>query len=74
MGLMFQSQSVQVKQHHIGIEKELFSQNVMLACDFDLNFVYVSAGWEGSASDTDVLHFAIRSGLSHRATGTCGDS
>jgi len=73
MGLMFQSQSLQVKQHRIGIEKEL-SQNVMLACDFDLNFVYVSTGWAGSASDVGVLRSAIRSGLSHRATGTCGDS
>ena len=54
--------------------KGTLSQNVMLACDFDLNFVYVSTGWEGSASDAGVLRSAIRSGLSHRATGTCGDS
>lgn len=47
---------------------------MMLACDFDLNFVYVSTGWEGSASDVGVLRSAIRSGLSHRATGTCDDS
>jgi len=49
------------------------SQNVMLACDFDLNFVYVSTSWEGSASDTGVLRSTIRSGLSHRTTSTYGD-
>ena len=43
--------------------KGTLSQNVMLACDFDLNFVYVSTGWEGSASDAGVLSSAIRSGF-----------
>ena len=46
----------------------------MLAYDFDLNFVYVPTSWEGSASDAGVLRSAIRSGMSHRATGTYGDS
>lgn len=41
--------------------KGTLSQNVMLACDFDLNFVYVSTGWEGSASDAGVLSSAIKS-------------
>lgn len=31
--------------------KQTISQNVMLACDFDLKIVHVHAGWEGSASD-----------------------
>ncbi|KAF6168338.1 hypothetical protein GIB67_018178 [Kingdonia uniflora] len=26
-------------------------QNVMAACDFDMNFIYVQAGWEGIAHD-----------------------
>lgn len=43
--------------------QESLSQNVMLACDFDLNFVYVSCGREGSASDAAVLHSAIESGF-----------
>jgi hypothetical protein len=43
--------------------KGSLSQNVMLACDFDLNFTYVSTGWEGSASDAGVLKSAIRSGF-----------
>lgn len=43
--------------------QESISQNVMLACDFDLNFVYVSRGREGSASDAAVLYSAIESGF-----------
>ena len=43
--------------------KGTLSQNVMVACDFDLNFVYVSSGWEGSASDAGVLNSAIQSGF-----------
>ncbi|KAL6888952.1 hypothetical protein ACP4OV_009978 [Aristida adscensionis] len=39
------------------------SQNVMLACDFDLNFVYVCCGREGSASDAAVLYSAMESGF-----------
>ncbi|KAL6844000.1 hypothetical protein ACP4OV_025673 [Aristida adscensionis] len=43
--------------------KGTFSQNVMLACDFDLNIVYVPTGWEGSASDAAVLRSTMRSGI-----------
>ena len=35
----------------------------MLACDFDLKFVHVHAGWEGSASDARVLHDALNHGF-----------
>lgn len=42
--------------------QESISQNVMFACDFDLNFVYVSSG-QGSASDAAVLYSAITSGF-----------
>jgi hypothetical protein len=35
------------------------SQNVLAACSFDLRFVYVLAGWEGSASDGRVLNDAL---------------
>nr|ACN26301.1 unknown [Zea mays] len=31
----------------------------MVVCDFDLNFTFVSCGWEGSASDAGVLRSAI---------------
>jgi hypothetical protein len=30
-------------------KKQGLSQNMMVACDFDLKFVHVHAGWEGSA-------------------------
>jgi hypothetical protein len=35
------------------------SQNVLAAVDFDMNFVYVLAGWEGSAHDCRVLRNAV---------------
>jgi hypothetical protein len=31
----------------------------MLACNFDLNFTFISYGWEGSASDVGVLRYAL---------------
>ncbi|XP_058111673.1 uncharacterized protein LOC131254988 [Magnolia sinica] len=31
----------------------------MAACKFDMNFMYVLAGWEGSASDAHVLQSAL---------------
>jgi hypothetical protein len=34
------------------------SQNVLAACDFDMQFSYVLAGWEGSAHDGTVLRDA----------------
>ncbi|KAL3647082.1 hypothetical protein CASFOL_008050 [Castilleja foliolosa] len=41
------------------------SQNVLAACNFDLEFMYVLSGWEGSAHDSKVLNDAItrRNGL-----------
>ncbi|KAJ4759995.1 nuclease [Rhynchospora pubera] len=38
------------------------SQNVMAVVDFDGNFLYVVAGWEGSAHDNLVLRKAIERG------------
>jgi hypothetical protein len=43
--------------------KGTLSQNVMVACDFDLNFTFISCGWEGSASDAGVLRSAISKGF-----------
>ncbi|XP_062118038.1 uncharacterized protein LOC133831678 [Humulus lupulus] len=37
----------------------LLSQIVLAACSFDLKFHYVLAGWEGSASDLQVLNSAL---------------
>jgi hypothetical protein len=44
--------------------KGTLSHNVMVAYDFDLNFTFVSCGWEGSASDVGVLRSAISKGFS----------
>jgi hypothetical protein len=39
--------------------KSIPTQNVLAAVDFDLRFVYVLAGWEGSAHDSYVLQDAL---------------
>ncbi|XP_057808762.1 uncharacterized protein LOC131023238 [Salvia miltiorrhiza] len=35
------------------------SQNVLAACNFDLQFIYVLSGWEGSAHDSKILSDAL---------------
>lgn len=37
----------------------LLSQSILAACSFDLKFHYVLAGWEGSATDLQVLNSAL---------------
>ena len=39
-------------------QKDYLSQNVLAACNFNLEFTYVLAGWEGSAHDGTVLQNA----------------
>jgi hypothetical protein len=39
------------------------NQNVMIACDFDLNIMFISCGWEGSAIDARVLSSSILKGF-----------
>jgi hypothetical protein len=43
--------------------KGSLSHNVMVACDFNLNFTFISCGWEGSASDAGVLRSALDRGF-----------
>ena len=43
--------------------KGYLSQNVLAAVDFDMNFVFVLPGWEGSANDSKVLFDAFRKGF-----------
>ena len=43
--------------------KNQLSQNVLAACDFDLKFVYVLPGWEGSAADSRVFEYARGNGF-----------
>ena len=40
-------------------KKDTFSQNILIACDYDMWFVNVRVGWEGSAHDRRVLMNAI---------------
>ncbi|XP_062002723.1 uncharacterized protein LOC133720443 [Rosa rugosa] len=35
------------------------SQNVLAACNFDLEFIYVLSGWEGLAHDSKLLNDAL---------------
>ena len=35
------------------------SQNVLAACTFDLQFIFVYPGWEGSVSDSRVLQAVL---------------
>ncbi|XP_058075336.1 uncharacterized protein LOC131223834 isoform X1 [Magnolia sinica] len=39
--------------------KGFLSQNVLVAYSFDMNFLYILAGWEGSVSNARVLHNAL---------------
>jgi hypothetical protein len=36
-------------------QKGTLLQNVLAVCDFDMQFVFVLSGWEGSAHDSKVL-------------------
>jgi hypothetical protein len=44
-------------------QKGVISQNVLAAVNFHFEFVYVLAGWEGSAHDTRVFNDATSKGL-----------
>ena len=35
----------------------------MIACDFDIKIMFVSSGWEGSATDSRVLRSAMSKGF-----------
>lgn len=39
--------------------KDYPTQNVLAACDFDMKFTYVLAGWEGTTSDSRILKDAL---------------
>ncbi|WVZ71578.1 LOW QUALITY PROTEIN: hypothetical protein U9M48_020150, partial [Paspalum notatum var. saurae] len=43
--------------------KSTLSQNVTIACDFDLNITFISPGWKGSATDARVLRSAMNNGF-----------
>ncbi|XP_057504817.1 protein ALP1-like [Actinidia eriantha] len=39
--------------------KGCHTQNIMAACDFDMCFIFVSAGWEGSMHDTRIFYNVV---------------
>jgi len=43
--------------------KGLLMQNVLTAVDFDINFVYILAGWEGTAYNCRVIDLAKKKGF-----------
>ncbi|ETV63666.1 hypothetical protein H257_19400 [Aphanomyces astaci] len=45
------------------------TMNVLAACDFDLQFTYVLAGWEGTAGDGKLYEAAKQAGLALSGTG-----
>ncbi|KAL0324095.1 UNVERIFIED_CONTAM: hypothetical protein Scaly_2376600 [Sesamum calycinum] len=48
-----------VHQNRYRSGKGDLAQNVLAICDFDMNFTYVYAGWEGSAVDARVQDHAV---------------
>ena len=48
--------------------KGTLTQNVLAACDFELRFSYILAGWEGAAHDAHVLSDAITQALKGTTT------
>jgi hypothetical protein len=50
--------------------KGFLSQNCLMACSFDFQFVYVLSGWEGAAADA-VLYYSARHMDFHILDGRC---
>ncbi|XP_077219594.1 uncharacterized protein LOC143853738 [Tasmannia lanceolata] len=48
-----------ISEYRFRRRKQRPSQNVLAACDFDLKFTYILAGWEGTAYDARVFGSAI---------------
>lgn len=47
------------KQTSFRGRKNAVTQNVMVACDFDMRFIFVYSGWEGTANDSRVFIDAV---------------
>lgn len=39
--------------------KGILSQNVLAACTFDLQFIFIYPGWEGSVADSRILRAVL---------------
>ncbi|KAK4394107.1 hypothetical protein Sango_1881500 [Sesamum angolense] len=55
-GILVPAWVPQIDQNRYRSRKGRLAQNVLAICDFDMNFTYVYAGWEGSAVDARVLN------------------
>ena len=49
------AQVLKLEQARYQNRKGTLSQNVLAVCDFNMQFVYILPGWEGSAHDSRVL-------------------
>jgi hypothetical protein len=49
-----------IRKFHTLEENGTVTQNVMAACDFDLLFTFIMAGWECAAHDTHIFLDTIR--------------
>ncbi|KAK4409469.1 hypothetical protein Sango_0019900 [Sesamum angolense] len=58
-GILVPAWVPQIDQNRYRSRKGRLAQNILAICDFDMNFTYVYAGWEGSAADARVLNHAI---------------
>ncbi|KAL0440621.1 UNVERIFIED_CONTAM: hypothetical protein Sradi_0001000 [Sesamum radiatum] len=58
-GTLIPAWALRIDQNRYRSRKGRIAQNVFAICDFDLNFTYVYAGWEGSIVDARVLDYAI---------------
>jgi hypothetical protein len=50
-------------QRNYCLQKGIIAQNILAAVNFNFEFVFVLAGWEGSAHDTCVFNNATSKGL-----------
>jgi hypothetical protein len=47
------------KQNAFKGRKGFVSQNVVCGCDFDMMFMFVYSGWEGTANDSRVFYDVV---------------
>lgn len=70
--MLFFSKTLKTRQDHMWLlaldlqnHHDYNSYNILASCNFDLKFIYVRSGLEGSAQDSKRLHDALstRNGL-----------
>lgn len=56
MPIVVQGEELRIRTRN---RKGVCSQNIMAVVSFDMEFLYLMAGWEGSAQDMRVLRSAL---------------